>query len=164
MGHQAKPPAQHGPPGPDIVRVAQVVDDKQPPYHQHIADEVAVEAFEPLDELHRLPLILGHLYRPLTVGLVPFHLALLQLRHIELKDGGQGLEGFQSGLLALLDPLYGANTQASQGRQLILGPPPLQSQLPDDHLELLVVTDRASIGPVRPEVTRQRADIHLTIL
>ena len=44
----------------------------------------------------------------------------VQLRHIELKDGSQGLKGFQSGLLTLLDPLDGANAQAGKGGQLLL--------------------------------------------
>ena len=116
------------------------------PYHQHIAHEVAIEAPEPLHELHRLPLIPRHLQRPRSSPSFPFISLSCSWVTSRLEDGGQGLEGFQSRLLALLYPLNGANAQASEGRQLFLGPSPLQSQLPDDHLALLVVIDRASIG------------------
>ncbi len=86
---------------------------------------MVIEALEPLHILHGSSLFSRYLQSILLHRVTPSHLMLLlpcavQLRHIELKDGGQGLEGFQSGLLTLLDPLNGANAQAGKGGQLLL--------------------------------------------
>ena len=69
------------------------------------------------------------------VGHLGVHGWLLRLERgkVNLEDGGQGLGRFQTGALALFEPLDGARGHAEHFGQLALRPSALQPEFPDDH-------------------------------